>query len=378
MNSIRRSPKSTFLLTSNEFSCYILIINTAQKNEKIMMQEKRYTITDIAKEVGVSITTVSRYLSGQYQYMSNDTKEKIRSVIRKYDYRPNLLAQGLKSKKSSLIGIIMPNVHTPTSSHSIRGICMACANTQYSPVFVSIENDLTIEPVKIQELVDHRVEGILCFTGSGEMYYRKVVNGGIPVVYVDRYSTDSQLDGVYINHYEIVHQSLHNLVVSGFTKIALFSSSNYIDNTYSTINIREKSYRDFIEKHLKSQHDIVYDIDENDIEDVKHKVLNFVESYPNDKKAVFVSGMSGLTSVGWVCKLLGLKYPEDLAVYGYAIQDDKSVRFSGLTAITQPLFEMTQTAFDLLVKRINGEELSSPHRIVIPAELIIRESTMAN
>jgi len=342
-----------------------------------MGRTKQYTIKDVAKEAGVSITTISRYLSGQFQYMSKDTRERISTVINEFDYHPSLLARGLKSRKSCLIGVVMPHVHTPMSSHSIRGVCMACANTQfYNPVFVSIEDDVSIEPNKIQKLIDHRVEGILSFTGSSEEYYRDVVNDGIPVVCVDRYSQDCKLDGVYINHYDVVYESLVNLIDSGYTKIALFSSINHIHDSSSTIKIRENSYRDFVRKHLKNQGEIVYSIEENDIEDIKSKIMHFINRFPKKRKAIFVSAMSGLATLDWVCKCLGLSYPEDIAVYGYAIQGDISALYSGLTTIAQPLLEMSQIAFDLLIKRIDRVNLSYPQRIVVPAELIIRKSTL--
>lgn len=341
-----------------------------------MPSVKRYTIADVAKKTGVSMTTISRYLNGQYQYMSKETKEKIRTVIGQYGYRPSLIAKGLKSDKSYLIGVVMPHVHTPMSSHSIRGICMACVNTQYDPIFVSIEDNIRNEPQRVSELLDHRVEGILCYTGSMHSCYKDVVKSGTPVVFVDRYEEGCGQDGVMINHYEAVQESLLNLFVSGYTKIAMFSTGEYIPIPTSTIKIREKSYADFAAKYLAGGEDLKYVIDENDTENIKRNILKFKNSFPDEKKAIFVPTMSAVYHVDWVCKLLGLKYPKDIAIYGYMIRGDISSISTELTTITQPQLEMSQQAFNLLIDRINGVDLPFPQKIVIPAEFNVRASTL--
>lgn len=339
-----------------------------------MANEKRFTIADIAKEVGVSTTTVSRYLSGQYQYMSKTTRERIRITIQKHGYRPSLMARGLKSKRSYLIGVVMPQVHRTVSSHSIRGICMACSNTMYSPIIVSIEDSMENEPRKIQELLDHRVDGMLTFTGSSTPYYEQVAQAGIPVVQVDRCASPCSIDQVYINHYDIVQEAVLNLSVSGYTKIALFS--DHFTSPYSTVRIRRQAYFDFINNN-SSIPPMEYTINFSDSGSVTAAVQNYLERTKGEHAAIFVPSMENLATLDWICKLLGLRYPDDIAILGYALDDDIMPFSSKLSVISQPLAEMCNASLDLLMSRIAGNMLpETPIVKKIPATLIIRESTI--
>ena len=114
-----------------------------QRRVVSMSAKKRYTISDIAKAANVSTTTISRYLNGHYEYMSEETRDRIRFIIDNCGYRPSVFAKGLKMNRSNLIGIILPVASTNMSSHFIHRICMACAKTKYNPLFMSIEMDET-------------------------------------------------------------------------------------------------------------------------------------------------------------------------------------------------------------------------------------------
>ena len=116
-----------------------------------MSAKKRYTISDIAKAANVSTTTISRYLNGHYEYMSEETKDRIRFIIDNCGYRPSVFAKGLKMNRSNLIGIILPVASTNMSSHFIHRICMACAKTKYNPLFMSIEMENERKEMKQEE-----------------------------------------------------------------------------------------------------------------------------------------------------------------------------------------------------------------------------------
>ncbi len=341
-----------------------------------MPTEKRFTISDIAKEVGVSTTTVSRYLSGQYRYMSKTTRERIRIAIQKNGYRPSLVARGLKASRSYLIGVIMPQVHRTNSSHSIRDICLACSKTMYSPIIVSIEDNVDMEERRIQELLDHRVDGILSFTGSGDQYYENVAKEGIPVVRADRCGDRRTMDCVFVNHYDVVQEALLNLSVSGFTRIAIFSNRFYM-SPYSTVGIRRRAYFDFIAG-TEGLSPIEYIVDFNDIQSVMTAVRGYLDSCKGERAAAFVPSMENLTTLDWVCKLMGLRYPDDIALLGYALEDDVLSASSKLSVISYPLEEMCNTALSLLMARIFGEPVLPDPPVIkqIPATLIIRESTI--
>lgn len=339
------------------------------------MEEKRFTISDIANEVGVSTTTVSRFLSGQYQYMSKNTRERIRIVIQKHNYRPSLVARGLKSSRSYLVGVVMPQVHRIASSHSLRGICMACNDSAYSPIIVSIENDTATEEKKVQELLDHRVDGILTFTGSGDVYYKRAIDAGVPVVRVDRCVNCQPIDSVSLNHYEVVRDALLNLTVSGYTKIAVLVNRISM-SPYSTLNSRLRAYYDFIAETDKLE-PIEYSVDGGNIYSLQDVISRFISSYPNDQKAIFVPAVDDLSNINWVCQLMGLRYPHDLAILGYVLEDDAMAASAEISVISQPVNAMCREALKLLTARIEGSDLGTAAvNRVISVPLILRRSTI--
>lgn len=330
--------------------------------------EKQYTISDIAHEVGVSTTTISRFLSGQYHYMSKETKNRIEETIDRLGYRPNLIARGLKANRSFLIGVIMPQVHNAMSGHSVRGICLACAKSDYSPIIVSIENNTVIEPQKIRELLDHRVDGILTFTGSNSSEYLSVISSsGIPVVSVDRCMYCDELDSVSINHHDIVYKGLTKLVEDGATQIAMLTSRSSM-TPYSTVNIRRNAYYTFIaDSHMKINE---YPINDLDNHSIRSALRNFMNAYPNDRKAIFIPSISNLSTVDWICRLDGMRCPEDLMILGYSIDGMAISSASKLLVISQPIVEMCTEALNLLIKRINSSPGPTPEHRTLSAKLI--------
>ena len=223
--------------------------------------------------------------------------------------------------------------------------------------------------------MDHRIDGLLTFTGSGDRFYEDAVANGIPVVRVDR-SHDSQLfDSVCIDHYRVVQEAMLNLTVSGFTRIAMFSSVRSL-RPFSTVNLRKQSYRDYILTNCKDSYPIEYTVDTHDMESVRSCVQEFISRYPNDRKAIFAASMDTLTPLDWTCRLLGLHYPNDIALMGYAIEGDMTAASAKLTVISQPINGMCSRALKLLTDAIENNEKHDPVHEFVSANLIVRESTV--
>ena len=278
-----------------------------------------------------------------------------------------------------MFGVVMPNIrNTMTSSSTIRGICRACAATPYNPIIVSIEDDMENEPARIQQILDHRVEGIISFTGCQNPIYKKINKTGIPVIAADRYYSKCGLDGVVIDHYEATSKLLHHLLESGYTRIAMFTRKSS-SSRLSTIFIREKAFLDFHTEHFNTNRLIYwFQNGEEEIEDIKLKLMTLKARFPNERIAIFVTEMYLLQAVDWAFKLVGMRYPDDIALCGYILREDIQNKFTLITTISQSLDFLSQKAFQLMRARIDGEELPFPQKVVIPAELQIRASTTAN
>lgn len=335
---------------------------------------KRYTIKDIAEMASVSSTTVSRYINGQYQYMSEDTRERIRAIIEKCGYRPSLIARGLKQERSFLFGVVMPHIHnTLTASTVIRGICRACSSTPYNPIIASLEDDLENEPVRIRQLLDHRVDGIISFTGCQNPIYKQIRESGMPIIAVDRYYSRCGLDGLVIDHYNAVMNLLKYLIDNGYTRIVMLMREG-VASPLSTVSIREKAFMDFHKQYFKHMPRLVYRLN-GEMEQIKLVLLTLKAKYPKERLAIFVPEMNLLQTVDWALKLVGMHYPDDMALCGYTLKEDPVNEFTAITTVSQSLDSLSQKAFELLLEQMNGKQKSSPEKIIMTAELNIRSST---
>ena len=121
----------------------------------------RVTIKDVAERAGVSKTTLSRYLNGEFNRMSVDTKYRIRDVIKEMDYKPNPQARGLKNNQSFLIGLVVADILNYYSSVLIKGLQNALSNTDYQLLIMTADNSAEEEQKVIEKLLLQNVDGII-------------------------------------------------------------------------------------------------------------------------------------------------------------------------------------------------------------------------
>lgn len=125
------------------------------------LKRKKVTIVDVAKQAGVSKTTVSRYLNGRYEYMSEQSRARIAAVIEELGYRPSSLARSLKSRYRYVLGVVVADITDPYCARLLRGIAERCAQAGYRILFGDSAGDKSRELDYIQDMLDQSVDGIL-------------------------------------------------------------------------------------------------------------------------------------------------------------------------------------------------------------------------
>lgn len=121
----------------------------------------RVTIGDVARATGVSITTVSRFINGQYNQMSDETRQRLQEAIERLGYIPNSAAQSLKSGRSRLIGVILSNIAHPYWSAVLSGVEEACRQLGYATIISNAGDNPELERHYIKVLVNKQVDGLL-------------------------------------------------------------------------------------------------------------------------------------------------------------------------------------------------------------------------
>lgn len=124
-------------------------------------KRKKVTIVDVAELAGVSKTTISRYLNGKYEYMSEQSRARIAEVIEELGYRPSLLARSLKSQYRYVLGVVAADITDPYCAKLLKGIAERCSQCGYRILFGDSAGDSSKEQEYIQDMLDQSVDGIL-------------------------------------------------------------------------------------------------------------------------------------------------------------------------------------------------------------------------
>ena len=187
-------------------------------------RENRVTIDQVAAQAGVSKTTISRYLNGRYDALSSETRERVREVIERLNYRPNRMAQGLKARNSRLLGCLVSDI----SSQFSALIISVCLSAGYQLLLVDSGDDPERERSAIRDLLENQVDGLIVnTTGQNDEYLISLHENGVPLVLADRcLSAPGVLDTVATENYHMTYQCIAYLRTLGYEQIAFFTQGN--------------------------------------------------------------------------------------------------------------------------------------------------------
>lgn len=188
------------------------------------MPDKKATITDIATAAGVSKTTVSRYINGRYDLISDATRKRIEKAIQLAHYRPSAVARSLKTQRSYLVGVIVANITTPFATSLLNGISSGLTQGGYIPIFGDAADSIETEHRLLDSLSSHQVDGFIVNTTSADNpELIALANAGMPVVLCDRYVKNYQFD-IAVTPYEAPTRALmEHLHEQGYRRVALFT-----------------------------------------------------------------------------------------------------------------------------------------------------------
>ncbi len=343
--------------------------------------KKPVTISDIAKATGVSKTTVSRYLNGKYDMMSLQTRERIEAVIKMSNYRPNSVAQSLRSRRSMQIGVVVSDISVPYCASMVRAISHTLLDAGYISLFVDSKDNVELEKHLIQSLLSRKVDGLIVNTSS---YVNpsliQIACDGVPVVLCDRYVDNYHFPFVGTRHRKAVHQLLAHLKEEGFAKVALFTQEY---NNISTRFIRRSAFLESMKHYFPGEdgESLIYKIELTDLQTSKRHICNLLNSCKTGEVPAILAVNSMCCT--HLCKALmdlGLQIPRDVGIcapddWGWDSQFSVSpLGYSGVTAFdVQPAKIGTIAAETLL--QIIADPNTEQQDILLPAELTVRSST---
>jgi len=325
---------------------------------------------DVAKLAGVSVATVSRVIN-QSMPVEEVTRKKVEEAIRKLNYKPNLLAKGLRLRSGRLIGLVVPDfVPFHAFANIIKYTEESATQHDFSLILGNNHDNPDIEERFIDNLIRRSVDGIIFSRVSDESRVLKILHQrDIPIVVIDRALEDESVPSVVINNYRAGELAAAHLVGLGHTRIVCITGPLNI----TLCRERVKGFRQVLR-----DHHIAFDeacIFEGDFQ-LGTGIQGIVSLLQKHEKITAVWTQNDIMAVGVIKELYkrGMRVPDDMSVIG---MDDVSLArmmTPALTTIKQPFKEMSQKAVEMIVRQ-KEENMVSDNRIVLEASLIVRETT---
>lgn len=337
------------------------------------MSESINNMKEVALMAGVSISTVSRVLSGA-TYVNDKTRTKVMAAVKELNYRPNPLARGLKLGKSNAIAIMIPSIDNMIFPPIVRGVEDVARQQNYIVTLCNTDENMQTEKEYLQKLCNMGVDGIIEATMRREsQHIRDLQAEGFPIVLTSR-NYDDSLDAIVIDNFKGAYEMTSFLLERGCKKIAFAMG----DVQLSLYKYRLQGYRQaLLDHHVGYDEELVmYEVDNPN--SFYPLVTDLVKRH-EDIDAVFATNDLRAIIIMRALRDLGLKIPEDVSVVGFDNIPISPFVDPPLTTVHQPLYEIGAQAAKRLIKQIQNKEnrgkLDPPIVKVLETKLIIRNST---
>ncbi len=342
-----------------------------------MELKRRATLRDVANLAGVSIATASIALNGQHtKRITPETISNVVHAAEQLGYQPNLHAQTLKGKRSTIIGLVIPDITNAFYPEITKGVIDRAYELGYNVVLFNTDNDIQKEKFAIETLTSMRSEGIiLCgIYNPGEEEHgllQKLRNIHVPVVQIDRYDARGIVPYVAIDNFRAAYAMMEWLIQLGHQRIAAVTPGLQLHIT----DERLRGYRQALEDY-NLPYDPALVLREYISEMQKVKVDAAVDTLIRSQCTAAFILMGDMFALECMDKLRakGIRVPEDMSIAGF--DDIRAAGAAGLTAVRQPKYEMGQAAADLLCSILQGDNLAGKS-IVLPYEIVQRGSVCA-
>ncbi|BCB05198.1 LacI family DNA-binding transcriptional regulator [Bacillus sp. KH172YL63] len=331
---------------------------------------KKVTIADVAQHAGVSKSTVSQYLNHRYEYMREETKNRIEESIKTLEYRPNIVARSLKQKSTTTIGVIVANILHTFSTQVIRAIEDTCQDADFHTIVCNADDNPEKERKYIEMLRAKQVDGIILLpTGDNVNLYNEMLKEGYPIVFVDRTVPDVEIPSMLLDNEKASGIGVQHLIDMGYKKIGIIT--NVIRNVTPRME-RINGYKNTMTANgLDVRDDYIKSREVNRIKEGVHELLSL-----NDPPEAILAGNDlTLIEILKYVKENHMKIPEDIAIIGIDDVSFASFYEPGLTIVAQPTFEIGKKAAEFLLNTIQKKEDQEKGLVVrFDPKLIIRES----
>lgn len=333
---------------------------------------KPATIKDVARELGVSISTVSRAMRG-FPDVNPETKQAVLQMAEQLDYQPNQVALSLVTKHTHSIGVMVPNLDYFCAT-AVRGIDEIAIEAGYTVLTCQSNESYGREITNTQRLVNSRVDGLIVSLSSASTnldHIRRLLQRGVPMVLFDRVGTDLEATKVTLDNYDGAVQATAHLIAQGCRRIAILAGPASFDIG----NQRRDGYLATLRQHGLPVDESLVVHGEFDRQDAYRATLQLLD---RDNRPDGIFTISDRLAVGAFLALRerGVVVPHEVALVGFNDEPVVSLLSPALSSVSQPAFEMGKMAAQLFVEQLNSDQEYVPRTVVMKPTLVVRESSL--
>jgi LacI family transcriptional regulator len=348
-------------------------------NETVnFMKFNQVTIKDIARELGISPSTVSRALK-DHPDISVATKKAVNELADKLNYQPNIVALNLRQKKTNTIGVIIPEIVHFFFSTVISGIEDVAYTAGYNVILAQSNESYQREITDMKALFNSRVDGMLLSISRETTNFdhiESIISKGVPIVFYDRMYNSPNSSKVIVDDYAGAKEAVNHLIEQGCKKIAHINGS---PNLIISID-RFRGYTEALQENkLAVDDDLIVNCQSGTFEEGKKAALKLL-SQKNIPDAIFAGNDPMAMGAMMAIKEKGLKIPQDVAIVGFSNWFFGELMDPSLTTVDQPGFEMGQEAARLLIRQIEMKDKEDfdpqPETKILKTRLVIRNSSL--
>ena len=341
------------------------------------MRLEQATIKDIARELQVSSSTVSRALK-DYPGISDETKRKVKEMAEKLNYRPNAIALSLRKSRSFTIGVIIPEVVHFFFSTVISGIEEVAFSRGYNVILTQTNEKLAREKSSIDTMLSNQIDGFLVSYSKETtdfQHFSKLLNQGYPIVFFDRVPEISGAIHVIVNDYAGAYDATKHLIQQGFSRIVHLAGPSNLKISQERTRGYKDALRDF---GIPFKPELLVECTQGSDEEAHKITSQLLKSISPRPDAFFANNDMAAMGAIQACKSVGFAVPQEIGVVGFSNWQFCSIVDPSLSSVAQNGFRIGSTATEILLdwieKKIHPDTIEPS--VVLETELLVRKSSV--
>ena len=341
---------------------------------------KKTSLREIAKTLGMSVSTVSKALNG-YSDVSDKTKKIVVDLAEKLNYTPNSFAVNLRTKASKTIGVIIPTMVHYFFSNIIDSILKDCEERGYMVIIMQSNENYELEKKQVDLLLSKGVDGILISLSNktrDTTHLKKVIKSGIPLILFDKIEKNIKCSKIINDDRQAAYNAVNHLIKNGNKRIAHFRGALNPQNSIDRFLGYKKALTD---NNIEYDPSLVYECKNNNRDDFvegAELAKQLMIDHKNNVDAIFT--VNDLISIGTLSYFNrnNIKVPEEIELFGFSNWFMTNVTTPSISSVEQNANKIGKKAAEILFKEL--EQKANEEEIVyethmIETELIFRDST---